>query len=67
MVFTPLPAAQSISGELGLRLFAWLRSDAGLSATFGPDFKILASLEVQPGEVQVDWRRDVHLERLPGS
>ena len=32
------PAAQWISGELGRRLFAWLRSDAGLSATFGPDF-----------------------------
>jgi hypothetical protein len=39
-------------------------SDTGLSATFGPDFKILASLEVQSGEVQVDWRRDVHLECL---
>ena len=33
-----LPAAQWISGELGRRLFAWLRSDAVLSATFGPDF-----------------------------
>ena len=39
-----LPAAHWISGELGRRLFARLRSDADLSATFGPDFKILASL-----------------------
>ena len=41
-----LPAAHWISGELGRRLFARLRGDADLSATFGPDFKILASLEV---------------------
>ena len=64
-----LPAAQWIFGELGRRLFAWLRSDAGLSATFGPDFKILASLEVEPGEVQVDWRRLIlsiqHIPKLP--
>ena len=52
-----LPAAHWISGELGRRLFARLRSDADLSATFGPDFKILASLEVAPGETQVEWRR----------
>ena len=64
-----LPAAQWIFGELDRRLFAWLRSDAGLSATFGPDFKILASLEVEPGEVQVDWRRLIlsiqHIPKLP--
>jgi S-adenosylmethionine synthetase len=34
-----------ISGELGRRLRA-LRGDANLSATFGPDFKILSSLSV---------------------
>ena len=45
-----LPAAHWISGELGRRLFARLRSDAELSATFGPDFKILASLEMAPGD-----------------
>ena len=52
-----LPAAHWISGELGRRLFARLRSDAELSATFGPDFKILASLELAPGDAQVEWRR----------
>ena len=41
-----LPAAHWVSGELGRRLFARLRSDADLSATFGPDFKILSSLSV---------------------
>ena len=51
-----LPAAHWISGELGRRLFARLRSDADLSATFGPDFKILASLEVAPGATRVEWR-----------
>ena len=39
------PAAHWISGELGRRLFARLRTDPDLSATFGPDFKILSSLE----------------------
>jgi S-adenosylmethionine synthetase len=34
-----------------------LRGDADLSATFGPDFKILASLEVKPGKNRVEWRR----------
>jgi hypothetical protein len=38
-----LPVAHWISGELGRRLFARLRSDADFSGTFGPDFKILAS------------------------
>ena len=51
-----LPAAHWVSGELGRRLFARLRSDADLSAIFGPDFKILASLEVTPGETRVEWR-----------
>ena len=52
-----LPAAHWVSGELGRRLFARLRGDADLSATFGPDFKILASLEVKPGKNRVEWRR----------
>ena len=64
-----LPAAHWVSGELGRRLFARLRSDADLSATFGPDFKILASLEVAPGETQVEWRRLIlsiqHIPKLP--
>ena len=64
-----MPAAHWVSGELGRRLFAQLRSDADLSAIFGPDFKILASLKVTPGETQVEWRRLVlsiqHLPKLP--
>ena len=64
-----LPAAHWVSGELGRRLFARLRSDADLSATFGPDFKILASLEVTPGETRVEWRRLIlsiqHIPKLP--
>jgi len=64
-----LPAAHWVSGELGRRLFARLRGDADLSATFGPDFKILASLEVAPGETRVEWRRLVlsvqHIAKLP--
>ena len=47
-----LPAAHWVSGELGRRLFARLRSDADLSATFGPDFKILASLGGDAGRNQ---------------
>ena len=64
-----LPVAHWVSGELGRRLFAWLRSDADLSSIFGPDFKILASLEVEPGEARVEWRRMVlsvqHVPKLP--
>ena len=52
-----LPAAHWVSGELGRRLFARLRSDADLSVTFGPDFKILASLGVEAGEAKVEWHR----------
>ena len=64
-----LPAAHWISGELGRRLFARLRSDADLSATFGPDFKILSSLSVAPGATRVEWHRLIlsiqHLPKLP--
>jgi S-adenosylmethionine synthetase len=64
-----LPAAHWVSGELGRLLFVWLRSDAELSAIFGPDFKILASLEVKPGQTQVEWRRLIlsiqHIPKLP--
>jgi S-adenosylmethionine synthetase len=52
-----LPAAHWISGELGRRLFVRLRSEADLSATFGPDFKILASLEVKQGAIEFEWCR----------
>ncbi len=51
-----LPVAHWISGELGRRLFLHLRNDANLSLSFGPDFKLLASLEVKPGETRVNWR-----------
>ena len=64
-----LPVAHWVSGELGRQLFARLRSDADLSATFGPDFKILSSLKEKQGSIKVDWRRLVlsiqHIPRLP--
>ena len=64
-----LPVAHWVSGELGRRLFACLRSDADLSATFGPDFKILTSLSVAPGAARVEWERLIlsvqHLPKLP--
>ena len=63
-----LPVAHWISGELGRRLFARLRRDADLSGIFGPDFKILASLEAEPDEARVEWRRLVlsvqHIPKL---
>ena len=64
-----LPVAHWISGELGRCLFARLRSDADLSRTFGPDFKILSSLSVAPGATRVEWDRLIlsvqHLPKLP--
>jgi S-adenosylmethionine synthetase len=64
-----LPVAHWVSGELGRRLFAALRSDPDSFAIFGPDFKILASLEAAPGETRVEWRRLVlsiqHISKLP--
>ena len=64
-----LPTAHWFSGELGRRLFAGVRSDADLSATFGPDFKILASMDVAPSETWVKWHRLVlsvqHIPKLP--
>ena len=64
-----LPVAHWISGELGRRLFAQLRSDADLSSIFGPDFKILASLQVEPGKIEAEWIRLIlsiqHVPKLP--
>ena len=64
-----LPAAHWVSGELGRRLFARLRSDADLSATFGPDFKILSLAGSEAGPNQVEWRRLIlsiqHIPKLP--
>jgi S-adenosylmethionine synthetase len=51
-----LPLAHWVAGELGRRLFAILRGDRVLAATFGPDFKILASLEIAPRSGQSTWR-----------
>ena len=48
-----LPVAHWVSGELGRRLFARLRSDADFSRLLGPDFKILSSLSVAPGATSV--------------
>ena len=64
-----LPVAHWVSGELGRQLFAQIRSDTDLSSIFGPDFKLLASLEVKPGETFVEWRHLVlsvqHTPKLP--
>ena len=61
-----LPVAHWISGELGRRLFAHLRADPDLSATFGPDFKILSSLSVAPGATKVEWQRlVVSIQHVP--
>jgi S-adenosylmethionine synthetase len=61
--------AHWLSGELGRRLFAQLRADPDLAATFGPDFKILASLEVKPGELSAQWQHPIlsvqHAAKLP--
>lgn len=51
-----LPLAHWVAGELGRQLFATLRSDANLAAKFGPDFKVLASLEVAPRTGRAEWR-----------
>ena len=51
-----LPVAHWVAGELGRRLFALLRGNESLAATFGPDFKILASLEIAPRSGQATWR-----------
>lgn len=62
-----LPATHWIAGELGRRLFAVLQKDPALSATFGPDFKILVSIREANGEVV--WERLVlsilHSPELP--
>jgi S-adenosylmethionine synthetase len=64
-----LPVAHWVSGELGRQLFARIRGDMELSPIFGPDFKLLASLEVKPGETRIDWRHLVlsvqHTPKLP--
>jgi S-adenosylmethionine synthetase len=49
-----LPPAQWIAGELGRRLFRAIRGDGSLSEIFGPDFKILASLDEQAGRILWD-------------
>jgi hypothetical protein len=43
--------------------------EADFSGIFGADFKILASLEMTPGETRVEWRRLIlsiqHIPKLP--
>ncbi|NBV33536.1 MAG: hypothetical protein EBR81_07055 [Proteobacteria bacterium] len=50
-----LPTAHWVAGELGRRLFKIVRNHPELAAIFGPDFKILASLEEHAGGL--DWDR----------
>jgi S-adenosylmethionine synthetase len=62
-----LPLAHWVAGELGRRLFATLRGDRLLAATFGPDFKILASLEVAPRKDETEWRHLIFsVQHRPG-
>ena len=43
-----------------------MRADPDLSATFGPDFKILSSLSVAPGATKVEWQRlVVSIQHVP--
>ena len=51
-----LPVAHWVSGELGRELFAQIRGDTELSSIFGPDLKLLASLEARPDDARIDWR-----------
>jgi len=64
-----LPVAQWVSGELGRQLFAQFRSNTEFSSIFGPDLKLLASLEARPDEARIDWRHLVlsiqHTAKLP--
>ena len=65
-----LPLAHWLSGELGRRLFSRLRSSSDLSEIFGPDFKILASLQGVPAP-RVDWGKLIlsiqHRPKLPSE
>jgi S-adenosylmethionine synthetase len=46
-----LPPAHWVAGEIGRRLFQIVRTQTDLSAIFGPDFKVLASLEERRDKV----------------
>jgi S-adenosylmethionine synthetase len=62
-----LPLAHWVAGELGRRLFTILRGDPLLAGTFGPDFKILAALELAPRADQAEWRQLVlSVQHRPG-
>jgi S-adenosylmethionine synthetase len=62
-----LPIGHWVAGELGRRLFAILRGDPELAGTFGPDFKILAALEVTPRTTRTEWRQLVlSVQHRPG-
>jgi S-adenosylmethionine synthetase len=62
-----LPPAHWIAGELGRRLFSLVRGDTNLASTFGPDFKILSSLETKGDSVIWDCLvlSILHLPGLP--
>ena len=49
-----LPAAHWLAGELGRRLFRTVRNQPGMSEVFGPDFKILATINDRSGKVEWD-------------
>jgi S-adenosylmethionine synthetase len=60
-----LPTAHWVAGELGRRLFRAVRRSPELGAVFGPDFKLLASLEEQPDGIWWD-RLVLSILHLPG-
>lgn len=60
-----LPPAHWIAGELGRRLSSLVRGNPALASKFGPDFKILASLETNGDSVLWD-RLVLSILHLPG-
>ena len=62
-----LPTAQWVAGEIGRNLFSTKKYDEFLGATFGPDFKVLASLNVTPRSGEIRWNKLVlSIQHLPG-
>jgi len=62
-----LPLAHWVAGELGRRLFAILRGDQILATTFGPDFKVLASLDLASRTKPAAWRHLIlSVQHRPG-
>jgi S-adenosylmethionine synthetase len=61
-----LPTAHWVAGELGRRLFAIVRGDPLLSETFGPDFKVLASFDVNHAGDAIWQHLILSVQHTPG-